>query len=61
MLADLLPVLVLAGIALVIPLGMLVAAKKRQEYCGQRLKHCFWCGEPCTYYKLENPPDKVQR
>lgn len=53
MFADLLPVLVLAGTALLIPLVVLAAAKKREEYCGDKLKNCFWCGEQCTYYKLE--------
>ena len=60
MFADLLPVLVLAGIALLIPFLVLVATKKREHYCGDKLKHCFWCGEQCTYYKLENEPAKAR-
>lgn len=53
MFASLLPVLALAGTALLVPLVILAAAKKRERYCGDRLRHCFWCGAPCTYYKLE--------
>jgi hypothetical protein len=60
MLADLLPVLVLAGTALLLPCAILAAAKKREEYCGDKLKNCFWCGAPCTYYKLENEPAKAR-
>ena len=60
MFANLLPVLVLAGIALLIPLVVLVATKKRERHCGDKLKHCFWCGEQCTYYQLENEPVKVR-
>ena len=58
MIANLLPVLALAGTALLIPLALLVATKKRQQHCGQKLKHCFWCGENCTYYKLEKESGK---
>ena len=60
MFADLLPVLVLAGIALLLPFAILAATKKREHYCGDKLRHCFWCGEQCTYYKLENEPAKVR-
>lgn len=56
MFADLLPVLVLAGTALLIPLVVLAATKKRERFCGDKLRHCFWCGEQCTYYQLENEP-----
>jgi hypothetical protein len=53
MIADLLPVLVFAGVALLLPMTVLAAAKKREEYCGDKLKNCFWCGEPCAYYQLQ--------
>ncbi|MBI2504917.1 MAG: hypothetical protein HYW07_16995 [Candidatus Latescibacteria bacterium] len=58
MFADLLPVLALAGTALLIPFVVLVATKKRERYCGDKLKHCFWCGEQCTYYQLQEEPGK---
>jgi hypothetical protein len=60
MLTDLLPILALAGLALLLPLVILAAAKKRQRHCGDKLKHCFWCGEQCTYYQLENEPAKAR-
>lgn len=60
MLTDLLPIMALAGLALAIPLVILAAARKRQHHCGDRLRHCFWCGEQCTYYKLENEPARAR-
>lgn len=53
MFADLLPVLVLGGLAFLIPLAVLTATKKREGYCGDELKPCFWCGRDCEYYRLE--------
>jgi hypothetical protein len=56
MFVNLLPVLILTGIALLLPFAILAATKKRERYCGDKLRHCFWCGEQCTYYKLEEEP-----
>jgi len=60
MVADLLPVLMLAGAALLIPVVVLAAARKREQYCGEKLKNCFWCGEQCTFYKLEDHPARAR-
>lgn len=53
MFADLLPALVLIGIALSIPLFALRAMRKREQYCSKKLRHCFWCGQDCDYYRLD--------
>ena len=36
-----------------VPIAILKAAKKREAYCGDKLKHCFWCGEDCHYYHID--------
>ncbi len=58
MFAQLLPVIVLAGAALLIPLFILMATKEREGYCGGDLRHCFWCGRDCEYYRLDKPAAK---
>lgn len=53
MFTELLLASVFVGIALVIPFFALRAMRKREKYCGADLKHCFWCGKDCDYYRLD--------
>lgn len=59
MFTDLLPALVLVGAAFLILFFALRAMRKRERYCGDNLKHCFWCGEDCEYYRLDKVSSEV--
>lgn len=53
MFADLLPVLFVAGVAVLIPLLLLRALGRRRENCGDPPGNCFWCDRECDYYRLK--------
>lgn len=52
MLAEILPAIMLAGAALVIPIFLLRAMRRRQEYCGENPGTCFWCTRDCDHFSL---------
>jgi hypothetical protein len=53
MFTDLAPAL-LIGLALLIPPYMVLRImKKREKYCGDHFKACFWCDRDCTFHALE--------
>lgn len=58
MLADLLPIFMLAA-ALLVPIAIIAhVSQKRQDYCGAEYRSCFWCGKNCTFHALNKVVDK---
>lgn len=51
--AELSTALIVFIAILAVPFAILKATKKREAYCGDKLKHCFWCSEDCDYYHID--------
>ena len=51
MFTDILPVLALLGALCLVPLFLLQAVERREDYCG-KIKPCFWCDKDCSFHRL---------
>lgn len=47
-----LPILGFVAGLVLLPVAMLRAIQKRQNYCGKGADPCFWCEKRCQYYNL---------
>ena len=53
MLADILPILI-PIMGFIIIAGLAIRALQRREgYCQQGMKYCFWCKRKCDFFALQ--------